>query len=103
MPKCSAYPGPLSIVILNNTRIHHNNEILVLTDHFGMQIEYLPPYSPNLNPIEDAFSKVKHFLRRNVEYHKITTGDGILYNMYKVLDVITSSNAEGYFMHARYF
>jgi len=34
----------------------------MLADRYGIQIEYLPPYSPDLNPIEEAFSKIKHFI-----------------------------------------
>jgi transposase len=103
MPKCSAYPGPLSVLVLDNARIHHNNEILALADRFGVQIEYLPPYSRNLNPIEEAFSKIKHFIRRHGDYYAATTGDGIMFDMYEVLDIITSEDTEGHFMRAGYF
>jgi DDE superfamily endonuclease len=103
LPKCSAYPGPLSVLILDNAKIHQGFELLELADQFGVRIEFLPPYSPDLNPIEEAFSKIKHFLRRHQDYYGTTRGDGILYDMYEVLDIITSSDAEGYFAHAGYF
>jgi|ERR1700690_1726880 transposase len=103
MPKCNPYPGPLSVLVLDNAKIHHGDELLELADRFGVRIEYLPPYSPDLNPIEEAFSKVKHFLRRHQDYYSATTGDGILFDMYEVLDVITSEDAAGYFAHAGYF
>ena len=89
--------------MLDNAKIHYGGEILELADRFGVRIEYLPPYSPNLNPIEEAFSKIKHFMRRNQAYYGQRTGDCILYDMYEVLDVITSDDAEGYFTHAGYF
>ena len=38
LPKCTAYPGPLSIVIMDNARIHHGPEILALFDRFGMAL-----------------------------------------------------------------
>ena len=105
---------------MDNARIHHGNEILELTDQFGMwlpeqllsdivdhfvgvRIEYLPPYSPNLNPIEEAFSKIKHFLRRHQKYYLSTADDGILWDMYEVMEIITPEDAEGYFGHAGYF
>jgi transposase len=103
MPKCSVYPGPLSVLVLDNARIHHNDEILALADRFGVRIEYLPPYSPNFNLIEEAFSKIKLFIRRHGDYYAATMGDGIMFDMYEVLDIITSEDAEGYFMHAGYF
>jgi len=69
----------------------------------GVRIEYLPPYSPDLNPIEEAFSKIKHWLRGYQEYYGATQGDGILYDMLEVLEIITPEDAEGYFIHAGYF
>jgi transposase len=62
-----------------------------------------PTYSPDLNPIEEAFSKIKHWLRRHNSYYLATEGDGVLYDMWEVLDIITPSDAEGYFYHAGYF
>jgi transposase len=63
----------------------------------------LPPYSPDLNPIEEAFSKIKYWLRRHGDYYNATVDDGILFDMLEVLDIITPEDAEGYFIHAGYF
>jgi hypothetical protein len=63
----------------------------------------LPPYSPDLNPIEEAFLKIKHFLCHNQDYYATSTGDGILFDMVEVLDIVTSDDAAGYFAHAGYF
>ena len=68
-----------------------------------MRIEYLPPYSPSLNPIEEAFSKIKHFVRCHNDYYSTTTNDGILFDMYEVMDIITPEDADGYFIHGGYF
>jgi transposase len=68
-----------------------------------VQIEYLLPYSPDLNPIEEAFSKIKHFIRRHGDYYAATTEDGIMFDICEVLDIVTSDDAEGYFLHAGYF
>jgi hypothetical protein len=68
-----------------------------------VHIEYLPPYSPNLNPIEEAFSKIKHWLRCHQDYYCMTMEDGILFDMFEVMDIITPEDAEGYFIHAGYF
>jgi hypothetical protein len=56
-----------------------------------------------LNPIEEAFSKIKYWIRRYQDYYSATTGDGILFDMYEVMDIITAADAEGYFVHAGYF
>jgi transposase len=103
LPKCNPYPGVLSVLVLDNASVHHSEEILELVDRYGVRIEYLPPYSPDLNPIEEAFSKIKHFLRRHQDYYAERTGDAILFDMYEVLDVVTSDDAEAYFAHAGYF
>jgi transposase len=68
-----------------------------------VQIEYLPHYSSNLNPIEEAFSKIKHWIHCHQDYYSKITNDGILYDMYEVLDIITPDDAEGYFMPAGHF
>lgn len=36
LPKCSAYPGPLSVLIMDNAKIHHGAEVLELVDFFGV-------------------------------------------------------------------
>jgi transposase len=76
---------------------------MLILNLLGVRIEYLPPYSPDLNPIEEAFSKIKHWLRRHQDYYCVTTDDGILFDMYEVLEIITPEDAEGYFVHAGYF
>lgn len=103
MPLCNPYPGPLSVLVLDNAKIHRGAELLELVDRFGVRIEFLPPYSPDLNPIEEAFSQIKHFIRRNYEYYGATKGDGILYDMLEVLDVVTPEDATSYIVHAGYF
>ena len=69
----------------------------------GVRIEYLPPYSPDLNPIEEAFSKIKAFIHRNGDVFLSAENAAIFYDMYVALDVITSEDAIGYFIHAGYF
>jgi len=61
MPLTSAYPGPLSMLIISQM---YALQFLIdrLPLVLGVRIEYLPPYSPDLNPIEEAFSKIKVFI-----------------------------------------
>jgi len=77
--------------------------VLIANVSTGVQIEYLPPYSPDLNPIEEAFSKIKHWIRRHQDYYKAAEGNAIFFDMWEVLKIITPSDAEGYFFHAGYF
>jgi hypothetical protein len=51
----------------------------------GVQIEYLPLYSPDLNPIEEAFSQVKAFIRRNNDIFLSGCAEDIMFDMYEAL------------------
>jgi hypothetical protein len=62
---------------------------------------FLPPYSPDLNPIEEAYSKIKSWIRRNNDLFSV--GDGILYDMREAMEIITADDAESYIHHAGYF
>ena len=55
--------NPNSIVILDNCAIHHANDIAGLLREVGVMVHFLPPYSPDYNPIEEAFSKIKMVLK----------------------------------------
>ena len=52
------------IVIMDNVRTHHVKEVRTLLEGSGMKLRYLPAYSPNLNPIENMWSKIKAILRK---------------------------------------
>jgi hypothetical protein len=73
-----------------------------MTVSTGIRIEFLPPYSPDLNPIEEAFSKIKAFIRRH-RLHLTREGDGMIFELMEVMKVITGDDAVGYFMHGGYF
>lgn len=105
---------------MDNAKVHHGHEIVELVEHFGtlysflslcvlcsfsigVRIEYLPPYSPDLNPIEEAFSKIKHFIRRHGEYYGTAVGNAIFFDMWEILEIITPNDAAGYFVHGGYF
>lgn len=55
--------NPNSVVILDNCSVHHVNEVHQALDDCGVITHYLPPYSPDYNPIELAFSKVKYIIK----------------------------------------
>ncbi|KAF7376787.1 DDE-3 domain-containing protein [Mycena sanguinolenta] len=106
LPLCSPYPGPASILVMDNARIHHGEKVQELCDRFGVRLIYLPPYSPDLNPIEEAFSKIKSWIHRNNDI--FTYGDddephALIYDMMEAMNVVTELDAIGYFIHAGYF
>lgn len=67
LPHLNAYDGtnPNSVVILDNCSIHHLADVIDLIQSVGALVRYLPPYSPDLMPIEECFIKVKLFLLEN--------------------------------------
>ncbi|KAE9401018.1 hypothetical protein BT96DRAFT_762333, partial [Gymnopus androsaceus JB14] len=61
---------------------------------------FLLPYSPNFNPIEEAFSKIKAFIQQNGAL--FSSSKGLIYAMLQAMEIITPDDAEGYIMHAGY-
>ncbi|GES79401.1 serine/threonine-protein kinase rio2 [Rhizophagus clarus] len=60
----NAYPSEHSVLVLDNARIHHDKDLIEYIESFGRRVEFLPPYSPNFNPIESSFSVIKSFLQK---------------------------------------
>jgi len=89
---------PDQIVVADNLTVHHSERARAAIEARGAQLWHLPPYSPDLNPIEEAFSKVKAFLRtaepRTLEAHSTAIWDA--------LKTITPQDAAGWFAHAGY-
>ena len=57
--------NPNSVVVLDNCSIHHLDDVVSLIQSVGALVVYLPPYSPDLMPIEECFNKVKLFVREH--------------------------------------
>ncbi|THH14792.1 hypothetical protein EUX98_g9562 [Antrodiella citrinella] len=100
LPLMTPFPGYFSVLVMDNARIHHGTRILELAELFGVRIVFLPPYSPDLNPIEEAFSKIKAWIQRN--YDVFSSDDGIISDMLEAMNVITPEDAQGYIQHAGY-
>ena len=65
LPHLMPFKGvnPHSVVILDNCSIHHASDIVHSIEEVGALVHFLPPYSPDFNPIEQTFSKVKTVLK----------------------------------------
>ena len=50
---------------MDNASIHRGPQIRELYPRFGVRLEYLPPYSPDYNPIEQSFAELKAWMRKN--------------------------------------
>jgi transposase len=55
------------VVIMDNLGSHKGNAIQAAIRGAGARLLFLPPYSPDLNPIEQVFAKLKHFMRKSAE------------------------------------
>jgi transposase len=89
---------PGQIVVVDNLKVHYSHRAKAAIEARGAQLWYLPPYSPDLNPIEEAFSKVKTFLRSAAPRTLVDHSTAI----WAALRTITPQDATGWFAHAGY-
>lgn len=89
---------PGKTVVMDNLGAHRPKRIRELIEERGCKLLYLPAYSPDYNPIEEAFSKVKNLLRRA----SARSREALVKAMGKALDAVTAGDARGFFEHAGY-
>ncbi len=89
---------PGQVVIADNLRAHHAEGARVAIEARGARFLPLPSYSPDFNPIEHAFSKVKQALRRE----QARTDDDLRTATWAAFAAITSTDAAGWFAHCGY-
>jgi transposase len=89
---------PGQIVVMDNLSAHKNRRVREIITAHGCELWYLPSYSPDLSPIEEAFSKLKELLRRA----KARTHEALENAIALALDQLTAADARGYFTHCGY-
>lgn len=89
---------PGDLVVLDNLSSHKGPRVRQLVAAAGAGVLYLPPYSPDFNPIEPAFSKIKQLLRSLACRDQKSLWESIQ----PVLDKITFADAQGFFRHCGY-
>ena len=89
---------PGDVVVMDNLSSHKGQRVRSLIESRGARMEFLPPYSPDLNPIEMVFAKVKQLLRSL----GARTKDDLWNATQSVLDAITPSDAANCFRHCGY-
>jgi transposase len=89
---------PGQVVVLDNLSAHQSAQVRTLIEARGAELWYLPAYSPDLSPIEHAFSKLKTLLRRAAA----RTREALEQAIAAGLDVITAADAVGWFVHCGY-
>lgn len=90
--------SPGDVVVMDNLSAHKVAGIRELIEARGAQLLYLPPYSPDLNPIEKAWSKFKQFLRAAKTRSKEALDQAIT----DAFKTITADNAAAWFRHCGY-
>ena len=86
------------VVILDNLSAHKPVRVRELIECRGCQLIYLPSYSPEFNPIEEAFAKIKSILRQA----GARTKDALVEVLGEALSAISAQDARAYFEHAGY-
>jgi transposase len=86
------------VVVLDNLSAHKNKAIRGLIESVGAELWYLPPYSPDLNPIEKMWSKIKAILRTL----KARTEESLINAIAKALEAVTDNDAKGWFESCGY-
>ena len=89
---------PGDIVVMDNLSSHKGPRVRALIESRGASLLYLPPYSPDFNPIENAFAKLKALLRREAA----RTVDALWCAIGRLIDLITPKECQNMFAAAGY-
>jgi transposase len=86
------------IVVMDNLGAHRPNRIRELIEERGCELVYLPSYSPDYNPIEEAFAKIKNILRMAAARSK----EALVEAIGAALSAVTAADVRSFFEHAGY-
>jgi transposase len=90
--------APGRVVVVDNVGAHKPDRIRALVEAAGCELVFLPAYSPDLSPIEEAFSKLKALVKAAAARTRATLDAAIA----AALNAITPADAAGWFTHAGY-
>jgi transposase len=85
-------------MVMDNLPAHKPRRVRELIEARGCELVYLPGYSPEYNPIEEAFSKIKEILRRAAA----RTREALVEALGLALSAVSREDARGFFAHAGY-
>ena len=86
------------VVVMDNLSSHKGSRVRELIEGRGCELLYLPPYSPDLNPIEEAFAKLKALLRKA----GARTREALIETIGRALGAVSAKDAHGFFKHRGY-
>jgi transposase len=86
------------VVVMDNLTAHKGERVRELIEQEGCELLYLPPYSPDFNPIEEAFSKIKGLMRKA----EARSREALLEAMGTAISALSAQDARGFFEHCGY-
>ena len=92
--------NPRSVVVMDNCSIHHTERVSEIISGVGAKLVFLPPYSPDLMPLEEVFAKVKGVLKNNDSGYLASSNPKLIVKL--AFATITRSDCLGYIRHAGY-
>lgn len=95
--------NPFSVVITDNTSIHRvyvDGVKELIEDQAGSRLLFLPPYSPDLNPLEEAFSQVKSIMEQNDDHFQVYSAPRELLCL--AFGMVTKEDCQSYIAHSGY-
>ena len=90
-----------SVIIMDNASIHHVQAVTDLIENqMGARLLFLPPYSPDLNPAEEVFSKVKYIMKQNQDVFQACSEVRVL--LATAFSMVTQEDCTSYIQHSGY-
>ncbi len=86
------------VVVMDNLSVHKSETVKEVIEGAGAKVLYLPPYSPDFNPIEEAFSKIKNLLRKA----GARVREALIEAIGEALSGVTEEDARAFFEHCGY-
>ena len=100
IPNMQPFPAKHSNLILDNFAVHHSHDVKTLLNSFGIPVFFLPPYSPDYNPIDEFFSYVKYYLKACDDIiQAIGNSLPIIHSAFRS---VSKSQCEGWIAHSGY-
>lgn len=86
------------VVVMDNLSAHKGDRVRELIEGRGCELLYLPSYSPDFNPIEEAFAKIKGLLRKS----EARTKEALIEAIGAAISAVTAKDTRGFFEHCGY-
>ena len=86
------------VLVMDNLSVHKSERVRELIEREGVEVLYLPPYSPDFNPIEEAFSKIKNLIRKA----GARVQEALVAALGEAISEVSEEDARAFFEHCGY-